>query len=105
MWTSNNNAEKFARLALEHTPLEIKNQYLLWGDNVEDEEQKIKKLTKLILHDWSVERAILWLNGDLDEDLDWMLDVHSRRKAIWEKGIQQLDLFFSPVFEQVFLIH
>lgn len=90
MWTSSSEAENFARLVFQRTPLEIRDRVLPWGEGAESDEAKVKRLADLIIHDGSVQRALLFLCRKLPERLDVYILIPSSVMAEWQRGLRML---------------
>lgn len=101
MWTSSSDAEDFARLAFQHTPLAIRDRVLPWGEGAGDDETKIRRLADLIIHDGSVQRTVLFLSRKLSERLDVYLQIPSPVMVEWQRGLRVLDESRTPVFLRV----
>jgi uracil DNA glycosylase len=96
MWSLAGDAVVFAKKAYNDTP-KVDVDILLWGSDAADEEQRIGKLSALILLDGSVRRAIEFLHCELDTSIhDILVANKSKMHSDWHEGFMKISETYTP---------
>ena len=95
-WSIAGDAVAFAKKAYNATP-KRDAAILFWDSDAVDDNQRIGKLSALILLDGSVRRAIEFLNSELDASIhDFFVTNQSKVHSDWHEGFMKISDTYAP---------